>query len=258
MARHARPVDPIVHHGVDFSGGERPEGKIWIATHDPMAETPLTLRRGFDHRTLVDLIAAGLDDGRCHLWRIDAPFGLALELLDEHGLPHDWRAVTEWVASFGAPREWRTACRAVSRREPRRLTDRIAHTPMAPTNLRIFKQTWSVIVKVLRPLVDRGVRIEPVAGPLHSRVVVTEGCPASTLRNVGWPTRGYKGRGDPPMRIRAELVRRLVQSGVPVPRAAMDLAIDDIEGDGVDALILLTAPMQNVVPAEALTEAWVG
>jgi len=251
-----------VLHGVDFSGGDRPEGKIWVATHDTThLEAPVRLRRGFDHNALVELIAASRGDGRRHLWRIDAPFGLALEMIDAHGLDHDWRAVAEWMAAFGSPREWRTACRIVSRREPRRATDRIAHTPMAPSNLRIFKQTWSVIVRVLLPLLERGIRIEPVAGPIESTVVVAEGCPSSILRANEWPARGYKGRGTPPRLVREELLRRISKSGIPLPKPIVAMATDDTEGDGVDALLLLLPPTNAVVPAEeehsARVEAWV-
>ena len=132
----------------------------------------------------------------------------------------------------------------------------INHTGDA-SNLRIFKQTWSVIVRVLLPLLERDVRIEPVRGPLDGAVVVAEGCPASTLRERGWPTRGYKGKGAPPRAVRGDLLKRLATSGVRLPEALVALALDDTEGDGVDALLLLLPPVQTVVPRSALVEAWV-
>jgi len=251
-------VDDALVHGVDFSGGERPEGKIWVATRDPAdGSGSITLRRGFDHHALAELIAEGLHDRRRHLWRIDAPFGLPIEMIDAHGLDRDWPTVARWMSSFDSPREWRSACRKISRREPRRLTDRVAHTPMAPSNLRIFKQTWSVIVRVLLPLLDRGVRIEPVAGPIGSRVVVAEGCPASILRGRGWPTRGYKGKGEPPRLVREELLARLAKSGIGIAEPLVAMARDDTEADGIDALLLLLEPAVTVAPAESMIEAWV-
>lgn len=252
----------VVLHGIDFSGGERPEGKIWVATRDGRT---IELRRGFDHRSIVEMILASRDDGRDHLWRIDAPFGLALESLGDFGIEPSWQAMAEWLGSFGSAREWRSTCRAMARREPRRVTDREAHTPMSPLNLRVFKQTWSVITRVLKPLAEAGIRIEPVAGPLGSRVVVAEGCPASVLHQLGWPARGYKGGGpasgnadDPPRSLRRELVERLRKTGLPIPRPVAGKAIDDREGDGLDALLLVTDPRQDVPPREALVEAWVG
>lgn len=245
----------MILHGIDFSGGDNPGGKIWVASRD--GGRPITLRRGFDHHAIVELIAASASDGDSHLWRIDAPFGVAIETLAAHGIDPTWPAMAAWLASFGSAREWRTACRGLDRAEPRRLTDRAAHTPMAPQNLRVFKQTWSVITKVLAPLAARGVRVEPVAGPMSARVVVAEGCPASALRAKGQSTRGYKGAGEPPRERRREIVSSLRRENINIPPKLADLAIDDIEGDGVDALLLVAAPTQTVVPSQAMTEAWV-
>jgi len=259
----------IVQHGIDFSGGDRPEGKIWVATRDGRA---IELRRGFDHRSIVELILGSAKDGRSHFWRIDAPFGLAIETLEACSIERSWLAMASWLDSFSSAREWRSACREISRREPRRTADHHARTPMAPLNLRVFKQTWSVITKVLKPLAEGGVRIEPVAGPTASRVVVAEGCPASVLHRRGWPARGYKGgvaeagrgshRGaahpdDPPRRLRRELLQRLRGEGLVTPDTLASRVIDDREGDGLDALLLLLEPMQDVPPAEAGVEGWV-
>ena len=242
-------------HGIDFSGGDNPAGKIWVATRD--GGKPVSLRRGFDHHAIVELVAASLSDGQSHLWRIDAPFGVALETLAAHDIEPSWSAMASWLGSFGSPREWRTECRGLDRSEPRRITDREAHTPMAPQNLRVFKQTWSVITRILVPLAARGVRIEPVAGPPHARVVVAEGCPASALRLRAWPARGYKGDGEPPRERRREIVAELRRGNVNIPPNLATMAIDDAEGDGIDALLLVATPTQTVVPEAALVEAWV-
>ncbi|MFO0872920.1 MAG: DUF429 domain-containing protein [Phycisphaerales bacterium] len=245
----------MILHGVDFSGGDQPGGKIWVATRD--GRRPVALRRGFDHHALVELIAASASDGRPHLWRIDAPFAVAIETLAAHGIDPTWSAMSTWLGSFGTPREWRSACRGLDRAEPRRATDREARTPMAPQNLRVFKQTWSAITRILVPLAARGVRIEPVAGPRTACVVVAEGCPASALHARGWPVRGYKGAGQPPMQRRREIVAGLRREKVDIAPAAAQMAIDDTEGDGVDALLLVANPTQTVVPQEGMAEAWV-
>ena len=36
----------MIFHGIDFSGGDNPAGKIWVATRD--GGKPVALRRGFD------------------------------------------------------------------------------------------------------------------------------------------------------------------------------------------------------------------
>jgi hypothetical protein len=255
----------VILHGVDFSGAESGgAAKIRVVEREWPAPGghPITVRGRMDRNGLTRAILAGREDGKRHLWRIDAPFGLPLETVTaiggSFGVPADWRAVAEWMRSLGSPRGWRQLLREVSRREPRRTADRSERTPMAPMNLRVFKQTWTLIVEVLLPLADEGIRIEPVANcATGHRIVVCEGCPASVLERLGWPTRGYKGGGEPPMAVRQAIVDRLAQSGLTITEGIGNDAIRDTEGDLLDALLLLTPPTQTVVPAEAAIEAWV-
>jgi hypothetical protein len=153
--------------------------------------------------------------------------------------------------------------RELSRREPKRACDRALATPLAPMNLRVFKQTFTVITEILLPLAREGIAIEPVsmpANPESLRVRVVESCPASVLRHRGWPYKGYKGGGEPPRVVREEIVRLLRQEGLEIASQTAVEAIHDVEGDLLDALILTTepiAPPAEGLPAEALVEAWV-
>ena len=133
-----------VYHGVDFSGAKRHRNKIWVATRRD-AESATTCN-GFSHRGVVDLIRSSAKDGRVHCWLVDAPFNLPIAQLDAHGIASDWRATLDWMASFSDARDWRRACRKVSRIEHRRAIDRRVHTPFSPVNLRMFKQTWHWMV----------------------------------------------------------------------------------------------------------------
>jgi hypothetical protein len=255
----ADPRDGILLHGVDFSGAESGgSAKIRVVTRDLGAPAaPVRSEGRFDRRSLARAILASREDGRAHCWRIDAPQGLPLATVQELELPAQWRAVAESMLAQGSPRHWRHSVRERTRREPRRRCDLELHTPMAPMNLRVFKQTWSFVCELLLPLAEAGVRVEPVAGPADARVVVCEGCPASVLRALGWPHRGYKGAGAPPAAVRAELLRRLRALGVAVPEALAQEAVRDEEGDLLDALLLTTVPFQTVVPQEAMVEGWV-
>lgn len=123
-------------------------------------------------------------------------------------------------------------------------------------NLRVFKQSWALLCEVLLPLHEAGISIVPVA-PTASRVTACEGCPASILYSRGWPAHGYKGQGEPPRRVRAEIVARVVDFGVPVPAPVIEQAIADEHGDLVDALVLLLPQVSSAVPAEALVEGWI-
>jgi len=74
---------------------------------------------------------------------------------------------------------------------------------------------------------------------------------------MGWPRRGYKGGGDPPARVRAEIVRHLAAQGMSIPEALSAEAVRDEQGDLLDALVLALPPFHSVVPAAAEVEGWV-
>jgi hypothetical protein len=259
-----------VVHGVDFSGADGGgAAKIRIAERELASRSAVAIRPRVDRNGLKRAILESAQDGRSHLWRIDAPFGLPVECFAEQrpeGFgdgPVTWMAIAEWMAGFQTAREWRSAMRELSRREPKRACDRALATPLAPMNLRVFKQTFTVITEILLPLAREGIAIEPVsmpANPESLRVRVVESCPASVLRHRGWPYKGYKGGGEPPRVVREEIVRLLRQEGLEIASQTAVEAIHDVEGDLLDALILTTepiAPPAEGLPAEALVEAWV-
>ena len=250
----------MILHGVDFSGADSGgAAKIRVVERNLRARgEPVSLRGRFDRRTLLRLMLESAREPGEHLWRIDAPFSLPIETLDAFEVPHDWLAMARWMAAFGSPRGWRHDVRTIHRKEPKRVCDASEATPMAPMNLRVFKQTWTLICEVLLPLAEAGVHIEPLVNRAQeSRMVVCEGCPASVLRRFGWPSKGYKGQGDPPRVVRATILERLPSVGVRMTDALAREAMDDPEGDLLDAILLTTTPTTTVVPAEALIEAWV-
>ncbi len=207
----------MILHGVDFSGADSGgAAKIRVVERNLRARgEPVSLRGRFDRRTLLRLMLESAREPGEHLWRIDAPFSLPIETLDAFEVPHDWLAMARWMAAFGSPRGWRHDVRTIHRKEPKRVCDASEATPMAPMNLRVFKQTWTLICEVLLPLAEAGVHIEPLVNRAQeSRMVVCEGCPASVLRRFGWPSKGYKGQGDPPRVVRATILERLPSVGV--------------------------------------------
>ncbi len=241
-------------HGVDFSGAD--DGgthKIRVAS---WPEGGVVQLERTNRAALVRSIRDGALRGESHLWRIDAPGGLPSATLAAHGVEGNWGAAARWARDFGSARAFRNALRSVSRVEPRRETDQELRAPLAPMNLRVFKQTWSFIAEVLLPLHEAGVSIVPMA-PTASSVVVCEGCPASLLRIHGWPSHGYKGGGDPPRRRREEFVRRLSERSIPLSSAQCAQAVDDTEGDILDAFILLMDPLPTAVPQQGLVEGWI-
>ena len=138
------------------------------------------------------------------------------------------------------------------------MADRAASTPLASMNLRIFKQTWTAMVELLQPLAMAGVRIEPLAGPKDSRVVVAEGCPASILKRGGDSSRGYKGKSDSNRDRRREILAIAHRRwGLRISEAVADRCIDGTAGDDLDAVLLTLDPLVTVYPPEALVEGWV-
>ncbi|MCH2161760.1 MAG: DUF429 domain-containing protein [Phycisphaerales bacterium] len=244
-------------HGVDFSGArDGGSGGIRVAHRWLGDATPVTSIGRMHRGALREAILDSRSDGEPHLWLLDAPFAVAIPTLEDCGVEVSWQAMTRWFAERGNPRDWRRAVRARTRKEVRRLTDRISRTPLAPMNLRVFKQTWTAVTEILVPLAEAGVRVEPLAGS-PSSVVVCEGCPASVLARMGAPVRGYKGGGEPPREKRAEILKLLARRGVRVSSSVAEECVQDEKGDALDAVVLCALPWQGPVPAIAAVEGWV-
>ena len=243
-------------HGVDFSGSDAGgEAGIRVATRQGGPEGVVDRIERIDRAGLRRRIIAGLETGDQHRWLIDAPFGIPLATLEACGIEATWEATVRWMASFDSPRDWRRGVRSMTRKEPRRVADRNSWTPLASMNLRIFKQTWTAMVELLVPLAAAGVRVEPLAGPLGSNVVVAEGCPASLLKRAGDSARGYKGRTEGNRQRRNEILA-IARSdwGLSVQEEAASQALAGQGGDDLDALLLTLDPLVTVIPSEATIE----
>ncbi len=247
---------PVVRHGVDFSGATSGGSGIRIATR--VGDGEVSDLRRVDRLALRRAILEGLEDDTTHVWLIDAPFGIPRPTLEACGVDDSWEASVRWLASFGDPREWRRAVRQKSRKEPKRTADHASATPLASMNLRVFKQTWTAMVEVLSPLAAAGVRVEPLAGPRGSPVVVAEGCPASLLKRAGDSAKGYKGReGSHRMRREEILEGAARRLGLRVSADVAGRCCEDDGGDDLDAVLLTVDPLVTVPPSEARIEGWV-
>jgi len=245
----------VMIHGVDFSGADS-GGKAKIVIASVGADGQVRVRRGIDRNALRRSILESIETPGRDEWRIDAPFSVPEVVYEQHGIEPEWRALAEWMDGFDTPRDWRRAMREVSRKEPRRTCDRAAHTPMAPMNLRVFKQTWTVVCEILLPLAEAGVHIAPLH-PTGAPCTVHEACPASVLAFRGESSRGYKGRSDANAARRRELCSLIAEWGLVVSPGDRAAAVRDPEGDLLDAMLLLAPPQQHVPPREARVEGWV-
>ena len=166
---------------------------------------------------------------------VDSPFGLPKRLVAEdswltflHGFPD----------RYPDPETFRNACRTMAGgRELRRACDREAKTPFAAYNLRLYRQTWWVIARLLRPLVTSGrARAAPMQPPSPPLPVLIEACPASLLKRLD-VYRPYKGKGDGHVTARREIVRALAQDGLRIPPRLTRPIVADSGGDGLDAVV---------------------
>ncbi len=128
------------------------------------------------------------------------------------------------------------------RAEPKRRTDIDAKTAFSAINRRMVRQTWAGIAQVLRPLVAREARVLPMQAPARGHAILIEVCPASMLKAQGLYN-PYKGRSAQQRFWRRAIIDTLVARGVldKLPRAIEQAAINDIQGDALDAILAAVA-----------------
>lgn len=248
----AMSTDPARYHrvlGVDFSGGKRAGTKIWIA-EGACTETGVAITAC---RTIVQIAGCKPDRAaaltalvtyigqqRNALIGLDFPFSLPVELLGQWDV-ESWEAFINAFAAAYERKEsncFRTDMHTLTPgREPRRGADRGA--PFAPTNLRLYRQTFHGIRDVLKPLMATGARVLPMQSPVSGRPALIEICPAVTLKGENLYRKPYKGRSVERSEARATILaglemRRLIASLAPEAR---DAALTDTEGDALDAIV---------------------
>ena len=128
----------------------------------------------------------------------------------------------------------------------RRAVDREVGATWFPFFEQLYRQTITGARDVLRTLAERGAdkaRILPfdASGDQYRGSVVVEGFPGWTLRCCGLGAVGYKQSHEAARKQRLAIVNHLRGSGVPVSDEDVARAVDDSEGDAVDALVLLLA-----------------
>jgi len=245
----------ILIHGVDFSGAADAGRRIWIASGKPRGralaltscipgrELPGSGRsRTGSLRALRAFIASATDA----VFGMDFPFGLPMELLTESSWDRFALRFPEAHRSADAFRNW---CRArTPGRESKRVTDAETATPFAPSNLRLYRQTFYGIRDILSPLVRDGlVCVLPMQRRRARGAWLIEVCPASTLKSEGL-YRHYKGPGAAPAASRRRILRSLCARGLLVPPASGIASgiVADRGGDALDSVVAALAAARYV------------
>ena len=266
------PVSPRRVFGVDFSAAKDAGSRTWVCRGHPGADgvriesvDPIdalpggATAREEAFRALVQKIV----ESPRSAWGLDFCFGLPQPVamgIGTGAAPTELNVSLENVAACSDADEFRRRCAdAADGAELRRRTDDEAATPFSPYNLRIYKQTFHGMTSVLKPLRSRNEiavlpfdRLPEMADssgrrlPFHHaasgrapHIYLMEVCPASVLKALEYPDKGYKRADERSRRQRLELLQRLVRDGLvrPVARQLRDRITDDANGDALDAVL---------------------
>lgn len=243
--------------GVDFSGGREAGRKIWLAQgHDMKGVLKIeTLQRaatlpnsGVEREralpALCNYLRALSKSGQ---WATVAGFDFSFALHRDQ-MPESWSALAQELAAPAYTLEdfQQRYGRSTTGRELRRATDIETRTPMAPTNMRVYRQTYYGIRDVLAPLVQTGARILPIHQPVPSTLHLIEICPASLLK-VNREVGRYKGKGAERREARQRIYRSIQQqTGFFAPEKLEVRIANDTEGDALDAVLAVVAVWQTL------------
>jgi hypothetical protein len=260
--------------GMDFSGAVDAGSKLWSAG-GPFTESALQIcelnpaaRLPGGSPSLGPALAAVRDLVAAHP---DAAFGCDFPF----GLPHGLVPDPDWatfVGGFGEryarADDFRRECGSATKtlretlgtqsKELRRVTDREAHTPFSPCNLRLYRQTYHGIRDLLAPLIADGrATVAPMQDLSATGAVLLEVCPASLIKRVvpAWPDlrHPYKGKTSEHRAARERLLFWLEKRGVriadPTRRTTV---VANAGGDALDAIIAAFVTWQVLISREGL------
>jgi len=244
--------------GIDFSGASDAGSKIWLARGVIEGK----LLRIEDCRRAENLPGSGRKRDNClralvefigkekgGLFGLDFPFGLPKPLVKER----NWsQFVAAFPVHYDSPEEFRKACwSAAAGKELKRSTDIENQTPFSPYNLRLYRQTYFGISKVLNPFVrDGSARILPMQKPSRGKPVILEVCPASSLKRKNLYLQ-YKGKSELHKRTRQLLLQQMERTNSlkKVKSSIRKRIVEDQGGDALDSVIAALATFHAVPDA---------
>lgn len=239
--------------GVDFSGAKDAGRRIWVAKgkaapsgafqlESCLAATDLE-NGGRDTSTAVSALTSMIVSDANTIVGCDFPFSLPRQLITNR----TWDGfVQQFPKRYSDPQAFRTILRLeCNGTEYKRQTDRDAGTPFNSYNLRLYRQTWWGIARVLGPLVNAGRAVVRPQQPVKKNVpTIVEVCAACTLkhRKVYKRFGAYKGKGLKPRQQRKKIVDYLVNERLLTFAGRLEtelrqILLDNAGGDALDAVI---------------------
>lgn len=246
--------------GVDWSGGKKAHKKVWSAgvEFSPTGCSLVTVGRPFaagGPPTVSGGFASWLAGQSFDTAGFDFCFGLHSDHIKALNLP------ASGPAAVGAATQarWQTAegFRQAVGQELKRKTDVTQAAPFAPTNLRMFRQTyWG-----LRAMLSVTEAVPPWS--YNTGRTVAEVLPAQVAKLIA-PGCSYKKKGGAAERT-AMVAALKATCRMVVPEASEKILIDDKCGDAIDAVLAAVAAASSwasgfagAPPAAATTgEGWI-
>ncbi len=250
--------------GINFSAARDALDRIWItfacARNDRLSVLscfPLRQLASNGVNTPPELLVELISRAEYCVVGCDACFGIPAPFVHP-----SWQA---WLLTYPRRIVDAEALRQLCR-DQRRYTDRVARAPLAPGNLRIYRQTDAWLRNVLRALVlRRTADIAPFTPLSDSRPWLFEVCPAVTLRALGLPARTYKGQSGAHRATRERILAGLETLGVVVKASQQSVICEQSSGDALDSLIAAVTVWLVIeqglalraLPEPAVVEGWI-
>jgi hypothetical protein len=182
------------------------------------------------------------------LWILDFPFGLPAELMRRADVRLNnidaslafTRSVNKEAFRDHCNAAWTRVTEAASKH---RFTERGVGCGWFAWFVQLFRQTWTGQVELISTLraTNPDISVLPWDSTRESATTIVEGFPSASLRYRGLPFTGYKLSTSAGRERRQAIVSALETLGVPLSSVTKEDAVEDPEGDVIDALVLLLA-----------------
>jgi hypothetical protein len=247
-------------YGVDFSGARLAGRNTWVARIESArgrGKLPRHTLTGIfrledlcgtpERATALAHLVNMISQSRQALWSLDFPFGLPVEVM---GPGATWSYQIDFLEAWG-PDAYGVGLECLRRAKAlggpnhiRRRTDLEEKAPFDPYHYRIIYQTFYGMRDVLGPLRKRK---HTAVLPFHYRRlptahrILTEACPASTLKCLGLPHQNYKQPEGGRLTARRRRTRLVILDGlqklVSISDAHRRVIMRNGGGDALDAVI---------------------
>lgn len=178
---------------------------------------------------------------------LDFPFGLPAEVVAADAWPAFLRQLPGWAddpQDLARESEARAALDGDAAGLRRATEEPLG--ALSPYDPRLRAQAFYGIRDVLRPLVlADAVRALPMQPLASDRPYLLEVYPAGTLDRLGCHRTRYKSDDEPARARRVENLDALAAAGVELPDAVRERAVEDADGDALDAVVAAFAAFQH-------------